>query len=197
MEAWIRLYNRQEPIQLWDGRTVTGRDLAQYLLENAITVVWDTQHICGNASCSTEIKSCIPDTCTYEDGEPGVNPIYVYPAKATDMQGLTGTLTHEIFHRTQPFGAVADTRFEEYWAFLIGAKISQAGWPAFGAYDLLNPGHLNLWIKENRLDPYFELPDYPASVVPLVSGASIGGDPFNGIPAAALGIGQNSSDETK
>jgi len=195
LEAWVRLYNHQEPIQLWDGSTLTGRELAQYLLAHAIPVVWDTGNICKNASCS--IRYCTPDACGYEDGKPGVDPIYILPTKSADMQSLIGTLAHEIFHRTQPFGAVEDTRFEEYWAFLIGAKISKAVWLKFGAYDPLDPGHLNLWIKDNGLDAYFELQEYPATVVPMTQSAYIGSDQFNGIPAAAFGISQNSPDETK
>ena len=195
MEAWTRLYNHHDPIQLWDGSTLTGRDLAQYLMEQAIPVVWDTGHVCGDGSCS--VLHCLGDTCTYEDGQAGVDPIYIYPTKTADMPSLVATLAHEIFHRTQPFGAVHATRFEEYWAFLIAARISNAVWPTFGIYDPLDPGHLNLWIKENGLDPYFELQEYPATVVPMTQSAYIGGDQFNGIPAAAFGISQNSSDETK
>src|SRR5260370_42227860 len=35
LEAWVRLYNHIEPIQLWDGSTVTGRQLALYALDHA------------------------------------------------------------------------------------------------------------------------------------------------------------------
>jgi len=195
LEAWTRLYNHHDPVQLWDGSTLTGRDLAQYLMEQAIPVVWDTGHVCGNGSCS--VHYCAEETCTYEDGKPGVDPILVYPTKAADMPSLVATLAHEIFHRTQPFGAVPATRFEEYWAFLIAAKISNAGWPKFGIYDPLDSGHLNLWIKENKLDPYFELPEYPATIVPQVQSAYMGSDQFNGIPAEAFGPSQTSPDETK
>lgn len=195
MEAWIRLYNHQAPIQLWDGRTLTGRDLAQYLLSQAIPVVWDTDQVCGNGSCN--LQYCTVDTCTHDDGKPGVEPIYIHLTKAADMQSLLGTLAHETFHRTQPFGAVWDTRFEEYWAFRIAANISGADWPNFGNYDPLDAGHLNLWIKENNLDPYFELQEYPATIVPLAQSAYVGGDPFDGIPAEAFATTPASADETK
>ncbi len=188
LEAWGRLDNHHDPIQLWDGQTLTGHDLAQYLLEHGIPVVWDTEHVCGDGSCS--VLYCAGETCTYEDGEPGPDPIYVYPTKADDMQSLVATLAHETFHRTQPFGAVLGTRFEEYWAFLIGAQVSQAEWPTFAAYDPLVSGYLTLWIRDHNLAGYYRLPEYPAAVAPLVESANRGLDQFNSIPAEAYGTGQ-------
>jgi hypothetical protein len=191
LEAWIRLYNYQDPIQLWNGGTHTGRELAHFVLDQAIRVVWDTENICQVGSCS--VKHCLADTCTYEDETPGVEPIYVYPNNATDMHSLITTLAHEAFHRTLPFGAAKDTRFEEYWAFRISVKITkEVGW-VFGAYDPLDPDQLNLWFRENHLDYYFTLPEYPASVAPLVDSACSRGDPFAGIPPEASGAGQKCS----
>jgi hypothetical protein len=189
LEAWIRLYSRQEPIQLWDGSSLTGRSLAEYLLDHGIPVVWDTGNVCGNGSCT--VKACAAGACTYDDGQPGVAPIYVRAAERGDMPALVATLAHETFHRMQPFGAVADTRFEEYWAFRIEYHITAETWLTFGAYDPLDPNHLNMWIRENRLDPYFQLPEYPASVEQLVvrPQESSGGS-FEGLPAEAMGASQ-------
>src|SRR5438874_1028479 len=47
LEAWVRLYNHQEPMQLWDGSTITGRQLAQYALDQALPIVWDTGRVCS------------------------------------------------------------------------------------------------------------------------------------------------------
>jgi hypothetical protein len=192
LEAWIRLYNHQDPIQLWDGSSLTGRGLAEYLLDHGIPVVWDTGNVCGGGSCS--VKHCARDTCTYGGGKPGVGPIYVRTAERADMPALVATLAHETFHRTQPFGPVADTRFEEYWAFRIEYHITAETWLTFGAYDPLDPNHLSLWIRENRLDPYFQLPEYPASVEPLVvrPNHSTGGA-YEGLPAAAFGTDQGNA----
>lgn len=38
LEAWLRLNSYQEPIHLWDGSTLTGHDLAQFVLEHDIFI---------------------------------------------------------------------------------------------------------------------------------------------------------------
>lgn len=186
LEAWIRLYNRQDPIRLWDGSSLTGRSLAEYLLDHGIPVVWDVGNVCGGGSCS--VKHCDAGTCTYAGGQPGLAPIYIRTTERSDMPVLVATLAHETFHRTQPFGPVADTRFEEYWAYRVEYHITAESWLTFGAYDPLDPNHLSMWIRENRLEPYFQLPEYPASVEPLViRPIQSTGSAYEGLPAAALG----------
>jgi hypothetical protein len=191
LEAWVRLYNYQDPIKLWDGSSLTGRSLAEYLLAHGIPVVWDTGKVCGGGSCS--LISCAPGPvgpCNYANTQSGVAPIYVRTAERGDMPALVDTLAHETFHRTQPFGAVPDTRFEEYWAFRIEYHIAPETWLTFGAYDPLDGNHLNLWIRDNGLEPYFQLAEYPASVAALVaSQPQASGGAFEGLPAAALGQG--------
>ena len=50
------------------------------------------------------------------------------------------------------------------------------------------------WIKENRLDGYFNLAEYPAAVAAELSAAQSAGsanaqsDSFSGVPAEAYGI---------
>jgi hypothetical protein len=191
LEAWVRLYNHQDPIKLWDGSTLTGQSLAKYLLTHGIPVVWDTGNACGGGSCS--LITCAPGPagpCTYADSKTSEAPIYVRTAERGDMAALVDTLAHEIFHRTQPFGAVPDTRFEEYWAFRIEYHIAPESWLTFGAYDPLDPNHLNLWIRDNGLEPYFQMPEYPASVAALVATQPQGsGGAFEGLPAQAMGQG--------
>lgn len=174
LEAWIRLYNHQEHIQLWDGSTLTGRQLAQYVLDHGIPVVWDTARVCSGGNCS--VRYCDGAACSFEDRlHPGVKPIYIAPIEApygTNMQFLVGTLAHEIFHRTEPFGAVRDTKFEEYWAFRIGATIGKNAAPNFNGVDPLVSGELYIWLLKNRLSFYYGLPEYPASVAGLVQNHS-------------------------
>ena len=172
--APFSITNHQEPIQLWDGSTLTGRDLAQYLLDRAIPVVWDTGRACAGGNCS--VRYCDGDACSFDDRlHPGVKPIYLAPITephGANMQFLVGTLAHEIFHRTQPFGAVKDTKFEEYYAFWIGAQIGKNGAPKLGGIDPLISGELYVWLLKNRTDFYYALPEYPVRVVPLVQAHS-------------------------
>lgn len=170
LEAWMRLDQHRTPVQLWDGGTLTGHALAQYLREHAVPVVWNTDHACRDGSCS--LLYCSGEACAYDDGKSGVDPIYISPTEAQDMQSLVATLAHETFHRMQPFGAVRSTRFEEYWAFFIGAQITQAQWPTFDGYDPLISGYLTLWIRDHNLPGYYKLQDYPAAVASLVESAN-------------------------
>ena len=187
LEAWVRLYNHTDPLRLWDGSSLTGRGLAEYLREHAIPVVWGTAQDCGGYSCSN--KTCVAgqDVCTYGAGQ----PIFIRAAERGDMAAVVDTLAHEIFHRTQPFGAVHDTRFEEYWAFRVEYHIAPEKWLTFGAYDPLDANHLSLWLRDNNMPQYFSLPAYPASVAALVTTpAQHSGGAYEGLPAAALGNAQ-------
>ena len=174
LEAWLRLYNHQEPIALWGGSTVTGRQLAQFALDHNLPIVWDTGRVCKGGDCS--LRYCEPDSvvCAFEDRlHPGVKPIYIAPIadpRGANMQFLVGTLAHEIFHRTQPFGAVTDTKFEEYWAFRIGAAIGRNAAPNFDGINPLVSGELYIWLLKNKMSFYYGLPEYPASAAALLQG---------------------------
>ena len=168
LEAWVRLYNHQEPIQLWDGSpTTTGRALAQFLLDQSIPVVWDVQNAC-HGSCS--IRYCHTDgTCSYDDGQPGVEPILVHIMYANDIPSLVLILAHEAFHRTEPFGTGLDTRFEEYYAFKLESQITPAGAMKFDGFDPMVPAELDGWLHANQLDGYMVLPQYPSNVLPAAA----------------------------
>ena len=183
LAAWLRVYEQTGAIQPVGSLAVSGRSLAQFLRQQAIPVVWDTHNVCQGGSCSALI--CFGARCTFTDETPGVAPIYIARSQGDDPQSLTRTLAHEIYHRTQPFGRVHGTRYEEYWAFVVGVQVAQADWPTFLGYDPLDPLQLNLWIRENRLDAYFKLPEYPLAVAAQVVRAAGSSDPFSGIPAQA------------
>jgi hypothetical protein len=170
LEAWIRLYNHQDAITLWDGSTTSGRALAQYLLDRDIPVVWDIQNVC-HGSCSVRYCRSSSQTCGYEDGQPGVEPILVHVLYADDIPSLVLILAHEIFHRTQPFGPVKDTRFEEYWAFRLEAQITPAGAMNFNGFNPLSPAELDGWLHTNQLDGYMALPQYPPKALAPVASA--------------------------
>ena len=191
LEAWVRLYTHTDPIRLWDGASLTGRGLAEFLRDHNIPLVWGTDQDCGGGSCS--VQTCVlgQDVCAYANDASGLAPIYVRAAERGHMAAVVDTLAHEIFHRTQPFGAVRDTRFEEYWAFRIEYQINAESWLTFGAYEPLDPNHLSLWLRDNNLPQYFQLPAYPASMADrVIAPAQHGGGAFAGLPAAALGTVQ-------
>ncbi len=189
LAAWLHIYQERADVQPEGSASVSGRSLAQFLRQQAIPVVWDTENVCKGGSCS--VLHCGGERCTFADGRPSVAPIYIARAQGADLQSLTRTLAHEIFHRTQPFGLVRGTRYEEYWAFVIGVEIAHTSWPVLAGYDPLDPLQLNLWIRENRLDYYFQLPEYPVAVAAQVNRVAGGGDPFSGIPTQAFGAAQS------
>jgi hypothetical protein len=169
LAAWVELYNHTDPIPLWEGRTTTGRELAQFLLDQRIPVVWDVDNHCGGSSCS--VHTLTPEGWVYTDETPAVNPIYVRTSAQTEPSGLLMILAHEIFHRTEPFGLVRGTKFEEYWAFRVGAAVDPSSWPAFDGYDPMVSGWLFLWLRDNNLGAYYPIPDYPPSIELLLAEA--------------------------
>ena len=190
LAAWTSLYSHTDPIALWDGTTTTGRALAEFLRDHDIPVVWGTAQDCRGYSCSA--KSCAKDgtQCTYDTSTTGVAPIFIRAGEHGDLPALTDTLAHEIFHRTQPFGPVRDTQFEEYWAFRVEYHIHAEPWLTFGNYDPLDANHLSMWIRENKMNDYLSLPAYPASVAALVAGNSSqsSADPVNANSSQPAGI---------
>jgi hypothetical protein len=147
--AWIRLYNRPGPIFQWDGSLLTGKGMAQLILDQAIPVVWDTQKNCSGYGCS--VCYCGDHTCTFDGEYPVADPIYIDPALKADPNALLGTLTHEIYHRMEPFGGVRDTLFEEYSAYAVETQITHAAWPVFGIFDPLVPDQIIQWFKFNAI----------------------------------------------
>ena len=178
LEAWIRLYNHQETVQLSNGSTLTGRDLAQFLLDQSIPVMWDTNQVCGAASCSVRYAHEKKGTWDFEDGKPGADPIFINPTYKTQdehlMERLVGTLAHEAFHRTLPFGKVRDTLYEEFVAYHIGAEISQSSGLNFKGYDALNPSSLQRWFNDNDLMYAYEQFDlYPQKITVFESAPTL------------------------
>jgi hypothetical protein len=169
LEAWVRLYDHTEQIALWGSTTTSGRALAQVVMDQAIPLAWDVQGVCRSGSCSRQF--CAEDACGYEDGQPGVDPIYIYPPHAAQMATLVATLAHESFHRLQPFGPVHDSRFEEFWACRLSAAFDPHSGFRFDGYDPLVSGYLVLWIRDNGLAPYYALPDYPDGFEPAAVAA--------------------------
>jgi len=161
------LYSLQEPVSLWNGEVVTGKDLAQFLLDAQIPVVWGSDDICGGSSCSRQYCSMDGD-CSFENGQPGIDPIYINSGvrdQTTDRAArLVDELAHEIFHRTQPFGTGPDTQLEEFWAYYVGTQVSGGSWPVFTGTDPLDPQQLQRWFSYPGMQGYLNLDAYPAGM---------------------------------
>ncbi|MGE5222702.1 MAG: hypothetical protein ACM3PY_09700 [Omnitrophica WOR_2 bacterium] len=195
LDAWIHLNSYQEPIRLWDGSSLSGHDLAQFVLDHHIPIVWDFEKFCGGGSCSR--KFCLGDLCTYTGGRPRVAPIYISPLpqdrEVIKLDNLVGTLAHEIYHRTQPNGTVEDTLYEEYSAYYVGASMSKQGWMNSENYNPMQPACLELWFNDHHLqDVYKGLNAYPQSVVPIVENSSITCKPGKGRTSQAASGGLQS-----
>jgi hypothetical protein len=179
-EGLNSLRSHQEPIQLPNGELINGQVLAEFIFGNQIPVVWGSEDICGGGSCS--IMYCgLNGNCSYENGRPGIDPIYINLAVQTQVVGkmsrLTQELAHEAFHRMQYFGLGSDSLLEEYWAFYVGAQMVQADWPNFNGVDPQNPEQLLKWFKIHGLNGYFKLPPYPGDAV-SISQIEEGGQTF-------------------
>lgn len=177
LQGWDLLRSKKELIQVGDGMVLSGESLAMYLVENQIPVVWGSEAICGGSSCSR--MYCGPDgNCSYEDGQPGIDPIYLNPAIRTQgvgmMERLAGELAHEAYHRMLPFGSEKISQLEEYWAFYVGTQVSQAGWPKFTGVDPQNPTQLQNWFYAHGLNGYLKLAPYPGAAAPGFQGGQGG-----------------------
>jgi hypothetical protein len=157
-QALETLSTHQEIIRLWDGKTVSGWELVNFLKNKGIPVKWASEGPCKDVSCSQLFF--FNGVYVYEDGIPGADPIYINPT-IKDQTALMRSLSHEIFHRTQPFGKVLDTQLEEYWAFFVEAQISGSAWPVFDGYDPQDPASLRSWFITHRLPGYLDLEAYP------------------------------------
>jgi len=164
LEGWNTLRGLQDPIQVGNGVVLSGEALAQFLLDNQIPVVWGSEAICGGSSCSR--LYCGQDgKCSYEDGQPGIDPIYLNPAIHAQSVGmrdrLMGELAHEAFHRMRPFSAGTITQLEEYWAFYVNTQLVKASFPKFDNVDPMDPEQLEHWFYVNGLHGYLHLAPYP------------------------------------
>jgi hypothetical protein len=164
LDGWNYLDSLEEPVTLWDGNTLTGKALAQFLRAEQVPVIWGSDEVCGGSSCSRQY--CAPDgACSYEDGQPGIDPIYINTGARDQKVGQTARvakeLAHEAFHRMQPFGLSKITQFEEYWAFYIENQIVKTSWPDFKGYDPMDVNSLQHWFSMHMLAGYLNLDPYP------------------------------------
>jgi hypothetical protein len=156
LEGWIRLYNRTQNCMTWDGSTLTGQKLAQYVIDQAVVIDWNTSPI--------YIGSWVDRDNT---GTIYIDPGYKEETE-TRMIYLVGEIAHEIFHDLAPFNQKADTLYEEYWAFYVGACVSGQSTEDFEHYNPMSSDSLTQWFKDNRRGNYLGVFDtYPEDMVAI------------------------------
>jgi hypothetical protein len=171
--------SRTALIRLPNGDSLSGADLAQFIIDSQIPVVWGSDEICGGSSCNR--MYCTSDgECSYEDGQPGIDPIYLNPTIPAQRVGtidrLANELAHEAFHRMRFFGPVMISQLEEYWAFYVGAQFVKAEGLNFDRIDTQDAQQLEQWFTLHGMRGYLRLPSYlggaaQAAVVSQVSQA--------------------------
>jgi hypothetical protein len=165
LQGWEYLRSLQEPIYLPDGTLTSGRELAQFLVQQQIPVVWDHDDICHGTSCSQQFCSLDGGECSYEDGTPGANPIYLNTGIREQGSGvierLARELGHEAFHRRQHFGSGMITQIEEYTAFYLDTQLVSADYPDFNGIDPQDPAQLAGWFTSHRMSGYLKFDPYP------------------------------------
>ncbi len=144
LEGWIRLYNSTQNCELWDGYTLNGRELAQYVIDHAVVITWNTSPIYIGS---------------WSDRD-NTGTIYLDPVfkEETGMQmiGLVSLMSHEIFHDLIPFNQKADTLYEEYWAYYVGSCVSGQSLNSFYAHPM-SSASLKQWFITNGHANYLDM----------------------------------------
>ena len=174
LAAWVYLYNQAETITVQDGISWTGRSLAESVIERVISISWDADNRCNGSSCSFR-KICTTLDCVASYERDTEYPIYMglhyQEASAEMLAKLAGSMAHELYHHTLPFGSVDSSLFEEYFSFYVGASISGNTWLDFEGYNPLSPACLKMWFRMNNKSDYFGIDEYPLTISPLAEAA--------------------------
>lgn len=160
LAAWIYLYNQVDVIGMGDGSQWSGKALAELLLKNHVPVVWNTE----NQLLSYTVRpNCADVKCSRRDEMD--YPIYISPRlKSSLVNQIAGTLAHEAYHHSEPYGKVADTLYEEYWAFKVGAIISDEAWVPLFDGEETNPFCLKQWFSGNFFVVDYQMQEYPEEI---------------------------------
>jgi hypothetical protein len=169
LAGWVYLYNQQEMIPTWDGHTMTGKMLAEYLRDQKVTVRWNTTTECSGYSCTARVTCDL--RCKLGQSVRNPNPIMIATdykdSSKRDLARLAGSLAHEAFHHMLPFGPGEDTLFEEYWAFFTGAYISRTDEGDFTGINPLEAACLKQFFSSTGRDYYNAMNAFPAAVATL------------------------------
>ena len=167
LAAWIYLYNQTAPIIVHDGSSLTGRSLAETVLNQNIPVQWGSDEICNGNSCSKRFI-CEDADCIENFQAEKVYPIYIsqryQDTTNITLARLAGSLAHELYHHQLPFGPVDTSLYEEYWAYYVGAQIEQAKWAIFEGYNPNSSACLKAWFRSHGQTGYFGSDEYPSTL---------------------------------
>lgn len=156
LEGWIRLYNSRQNCGTWDGNTLTGQKLAQYVIDHHVVITWNTSTMYIGSWVDRDQTKTIYINPVFKE-EPGRKMIH-----------LVGEIAHEIFHDLTPFKQKADTLYEEFFAFYVGTCVSGMSTQNFENINPLSSDSLTLWFRINKPTCYlddFEM--YPKEMVAI------------------------------
>jgi hypothetical protein len=162
LNAWQYLYSQTQPIQMWDGSSLTGQQLAQLVIDERISIVWDTKNVCNGYNCAPR-SICADANCNAKD-YPVYMALYAKEEITKNIASLAALMGHEIYHHSEPFGKVADTQFEEYWAYTIQSNIENSAWKNEVQKDTLNRHCLRQWFVDHKMTHYLDQTAYPQSI---------------------------------
>ena len=172
LAAWVILYNQVEPIEIHNGETINGRQIAEYALDNNVPVLWGSDEICRGNSCSYRTM-CQDQRCVDKYKSKKASTLYMslryHEASAEMLRNLAGSMGHELYHHQLPFGPVRTSLYEEYWAYKIGGAISKADWATFDGYEPLKESSLVQWFTDHNWQGYTDRDVYPFTLNVQVS----------------------------
>jgi hypothetical protein len=165
--VWVYLYNQTDPITIHDGSHITGRSLAEMVIQHKVPVLWGTEDICHDNSCAKRYM-CKTMDCVNSYSPDKVYPIYIarryQDAEAYPLARLAASLAHELYHHSQPFGPVESSQYEEYWAYYVGIQIEKSKVAIFERYPPTTAACLKAWFRVHDLKSYLSLEAYPMTL---------------------------------
>ncbi len=165
LAGWVYLYNQQEPLHTWDSHDLTGRKIAQMIIDQRISVQWNVHKKYGGNSYS-ERPACHKKSCAEdrENHQPIMIDTHYLDPGQQNLANLADTLAHEMIHHMLPFGNIEDTLYEEFWAYSIGLQISKSKQLDLRGYSPLQATCLTQWFNMNHLTYYSGMQYYPQSI---------------------------------
>jgi hypothetical protein len=167
LAAWVYLYNQTDSITIHDGSRLTGRSLAEMVIQHKVPVLWGNEDICHDNSCAKRYM-CKTMGCVDSYSPDKVYPIYIarryQDAEAYPLARLAASLAHELYHHSQPFGPVESSQYEEYWAYYVGIQIEQSKVAIFDRYPPTVSACLKAWFRVHDLKDYLSLEAYPITL---------------------------------